>query len=88
LNVPVTVCGELAGEPGGAILLMAMGYRKLSMNSHNLLKVKWVVRSMSLSEAQQLLENVLALENPQEVKQQVNLYLESIGLGGLVRAGI
>jgi phosphotransferase system enzyme I (PtsP) len=88
LNVPVTVCGELAGEPGGAILLMAMGYRKLSMNSHNLLKVKWVVRSMRLSEAKQLLENVLALENPEEVKQQVNLYLESIGLGGLVRAGI
>jgi phosphotransferase system enzyme I (PtsP) len=88
LNVPVTVCGELAGEPGGAILLMAMGYRKLSMNSHNLLKVKWVVRSISLSEAKQLLENVLELENPQEVKQQVNLYLESIGLGGLVRAGI
>lgn len=88
LNVPVTVCGELAGEPGGAILLMAMGYRKLSMNSHNLLKVKWVVRSMSLSEAQQLLDNILSLENPADVKQQVNLYLESIGLGGLVRAGI
>lgn len=87
MKIPVTVCGELAGEPGGAILLMAMGYRKLSMNSHNLLKVKWVVRSVSLEKAEQLLDDVLKLEHPQDVKEQLNLFLESISLGGLVRAG-
>ena len=87
-NTPVTVCGEMAGEPGGAILLMAMGYRKLSMNSHNLLKVKWVIRSVTLSDAKTLLDKVLKLEHPLQVREHVNLYLESIGLGGLVRAGI
>ena len=87
LNVPITVCGELAGEPGGVVLLVAMGYRKLSMNNRNLLKVKWVVRSLHLQQAQELLVEVLALHNPQDVRQKVNLYLESIGLGGLVRAG-
>lgn len=88
LDVPVTVCGEMAGEPGGAILLMAMGYRRLSMNSHNLLKVKWVIRSVGLAEAQALLSRVLEFQTPQQVREQVNLYLESIGLGGLVRAGL
>lgn len=88
LNIPVTVCGEMAGEPGGAILLMAMGYRSLSMNSHNLLKVKWVIRSVSLQSAKQLLGQTISLDQPHEVKEQVNLFLESIGLGGLVRAGI
>ncbi|MCV2884637.1 phosphoenolpyruvate--protein phosphotransferase [Aestuariibacter sp. AA17] len=87
-NVPVTVCGEMAGEPGGAILLMAMGYRKLSMNSHNLLKVKWAIRSTTLVDAHALLEKVLKLEHPLQVREYVNVYLESIGLGGLVRAGI
>jgi phosphotransferase system enzyme I (PtsP) len=87
LNIPVTVCGELAGEPGGVILLMAMGYRKLSMNSRNLLKVKWIIRSVSLQAAQQLLTTVLELSDPKEVHQALNLYLESVGLGGLVRAG-
>jgi phosphotransferase system enzyme I (PtsP) len=86
-NTPITVCGEMAGEPGGAILLMAMGYDKLSMNSHNLLKVKWVIRSITLQHAQQLLHDVLQCDNPDQVKQEVNLYLEIIGLGGLVRAG-
>ncbi|WP_339899738.1 phosphoenolpyruvate--protein phosphotransferase [Paraglaciecola polaris] len=88
LDVPITLCGELAGEPGGTILLMAMGYRKLSMNSHSLLKIKWVVRSASLNEAKVLLDEVLAMNEPKEVRERVNLYLESVGLGGLIRAGI
>lgn len=87
LKVPVTVCGEMAGEPGGAILLMAMGYRKLSMNSHNLLKIKWVIRSVALHRAKELLQKVLTLHHPHQVREEVNLYLENIGLGGLVRAG-
>lgn len=41
---PVSVCGELAGDPMGAILLVAMGYKSLSMNHKNLLKVKWLLR--------------------------------------------
>jgi phosphotransferase system enzyme I (PtsP) len=88
LDIPVTVCGELAGEPGGVILLMAMGYRKLSMNNHNLRKVKWVIRSVSLQQTQAILTKVLKLHDPQDVRQEVNVYLESVGLGGLVRAGI
>lgn len=87
LDVPITLCGELAGEPGGMILLMAMGYRKLSMNSHSVLKIKWVVRSVSLHQAIELLDKVLLMDNPKEVRRAVNLYLESVGLGGLVRAG-
>ena len=88
LKVPVTVCGELAGEPGGVVLLLAMGYRKLSMNNHNLLKVKWIIRNIHRGNAEQLLAKVLTLNNPQDVREEINQYLESVGLGGLVRAGI
>ncbi|MEP4301382.1 MAG: phosphoenolpyruvate--protein phosphotransferase, partial [Paraglaciecola sp.] len=87
LQVPVTVCGELAGEPGGVVLLVAMGYRKLSMNTHNLLKVKWIIRNIYQNEAEQLLAKVVTLNNPGDVRSEVNLFLETTGLGGLVRAG-
>ena len=88
LDVPITLCGELAGEPGGTILLMAMGYRKLSMNSHSVMKIKWVARSARLDDAKVLLEEVLAMSDPKNVRERVNQYLESIGLGALIRAGI
>ena len=86
-QVPVSVCGEIAGEPGGAILLMGMGYRKLSMNAFNLRKINWVVRNANLSEAQSLLSCALTSDSYEEVFNHINQYLEVKGLGGLVRAG-
>ena len=87
-NIPVTVCGELAGEPGGAILLMAMGYRKLSMNAHNIRRINWVIRNVSVTELEQLLPQVLVSHHPSDVFEIVNQYLESKDLGGLTRAGL
>ncbi|MFC6440876.1 phosphoenolpyruvate--protein phosphotransferase [Bowmanella sp. JS7-9] len=87
VHKPVTVCGELAGEPCGALLLLAMGYRHLSMNSHSLLKIKWLARSTDIVRARELLELVLAMPDGVHVRDAVNMELELMGLGGLVRAG-
>ncbi|MFQ3248659.1 MAG: phosphotransferase system enzyme I (PtsP) [Glaciecola sp.] len=86
-NIPVTVCGELAGEPKGVLILMAMGYRKLSMNAHSLRKINWVIRNVAINELEALLDEILPCEGPDEVKIIVDKYLELKGLGGLVRAG-
>ena len=86
-NIPVTVCGEIAGEPGGAILLMGMGYRRLSMNAHNLRKINWVVRNVNLQESKNLLSCALTAHTHQDVYAHINDYLEQKGLGGLIRAG-
>lgn len=86
-QVPVSICGEIAGEPGGAVLLMGMGYRKLSMNAFNLRKINWVIRNVNLSEAQGLLSCALTSDSYEEVYHHINQYLEQRGLGGLVRAG-
>lgn len=86
-NVPVTICGEMAGEPGGAILLMGMGYRRLSMSAFNIRKINWLIRNVSLHESKQLLSLALTSGCHSEVYEHVNQYLESKGLGGLVRAG-
>ena len=45
---PVGVCGEMAGDPASALLLMAMGVDSLSMNLGSLLKIKWMIRKYSL----------------------------------------
>ena len=40
----VSICGEMAGDPAAAVLLIAMGVDMLSMSATNLLKVKWALR--------------------------------------------
>lgn len=86
-QVPVTICGEIAGEPAGALLLMGMGYRRLSMNGFNLRKINWLIRKVTLDECKQLLSLALTSVNQEEVFVHLNKYLETKGLGGLIRAG-
>ncbi len=83
----VSVCGEMAGNPAAAVLLLGMGVDSLSMNAGSLLRVKWVIRSISSSRARELLQAALRCERAAEVKALLNKALEDMGLGGLMRAG-
>ena len=82
----VSICGEMAGDPGAAILLMAMGYDVLSMNAASLLKVKSVLRSITLEVAEELLENVMQLDDAQMVRSAVDLALYNAGVDRLLRS--
>lgn len=86
-NKPISICGEMAGEPVAALLLLAMGFDTLSMSATRLPKIKWVIRQFKLSDAQALLKEVLTFNDAAAVRQQVELALEKAGLGGLIRAG-
>ena len=85
-NKPVGICGEMAGNPASAILLMAMGYDVLSMNSPNVLLIKAVVRSFALARAKALLERVLTMDNTQLIKNMVETELREAGLGRFLRS--
>jgi phosphotransferase system, enzyme I, PtsP len=82
---PVGICGEMAGDPGTAILLMAMGFDSLSMSASNLLKVRKVLRTIPLAEAKELLHEVLAIDNAAVIRSMVELELNKLGLWDLVR---
>jgi phosphotransferase system enzyme I (PtsP) len=84
---PVGVCGELAGNPVATILLMGLGVDSLSMSAGSLMKVKWVVRSFSVSRARQMLHAALRMEDAQQVRRFLEGALDDVGLGGLVRPG-
>ena len=77
----VGICGELAGTPVGAVLLMAMGYHVLSMNATHLPKVKWVVRSIKRSDARRMLARVLKMETAEQVATYMHQQLTAAGLG-------
>ena len=86
-NTPVSVCGELAGNPLATILLMGLGVHSLSMSAGSILRVKWVVRSFSMSRARQLLGVALRMEDADQVRRFMEGSLDDMGLGGLFRPG-
>ncbi|MCP4989561.1 MAG: phosphoenolpyruvate--protein phosphotransferase [Colwellia sp.] len=87
LLTPISLCGELASQPAGAILLLAMGFDKISMNGHNVPRIKWVIRHISLQKAESILIRTLTLSTAKQVHNYLNQQLETLGLGGFIRAG-
>ena len=79
-GTPLSICGEIAGNPGGAILLMAMGYDVLSMSATNLPKVKSVIRAVTLEQAKSLLDDVMKLPDAQSINDHMKKSLQQLGI--------
>ncbi len=58
-GVPVSVCGEMASEGLSVVLLIGLGYRRLSVAPPALPLVKWVIRSVPEAAARQAAEAAL-----------------------------
>ena len=71
-QTPVTVCGEMAGDPLVTILLVGLGLESLSLSPGLIPEVKEIIRSMSLAEARQVASQCLELETGAMVRR----YLE------------
>ena len=84
---PVSVCGEMAGDPAAAILLLGLGVDSLSMSSGSLPSVKWVLRTIPQARARVLTEQALGMEDAGAIRALLRQTLEDAGLGGLIRAG-
>jgi phosphotransferase system enzyme I (PtsP) len=83
---PVTVCGEMAGDPTATLLLLGLGFDSLSMSASSLLRVKWVIRSIQTRDAKMVLREALGLDDAAAIRQLARRRLEEIGLGGLLGA--
>jgi phosphotransferase system enzyme I (PtsP) len=58
-NVPLGLCGEMAGHPIEALGLLAIGYRSLSMAAPNVGPVKEMIRSVDIGAAERYLDSLL-----------------------------
>lgn len=68
---PVGVCGESAGDPLMALVLVGMGVTSLSMSAGALPLVRFAVRSHTLAECRAMAEAALASADAQSARQAV-----------------
>jgi len=86
-GTPVSVCGELAGDPLGVMALLGMGIDSLSMSVGSLLRAKKVILSFSYSELTELLQQALTMSDSAQIREMYAARLDERGLGGFIRAG-
>jgi phosphocarrier protein FPr len=63
----VGVCGGIAGDPKGAVILVGLGVTELSMSIPSIAAIKARLRNMTLKKAQDVAQQALACRNAAEV---------------------
>jgi phosphotransferase system enzyme I (PtsI) len=66
-KIPVTVCGEMSGDPIYTLLLLGMGVRQLSATPHNIPEIKKLIRSIEMKEAKEVAEQVMRMDTARNI---------------------
>jgi phosphotransferase system enzyme I (PtsP) len=70
-GIPVSVCGEMAGDPLGALLLLGLGVDSLSVSGSAMPRIRRLIRTWSSREARRLWEQALTLDSAEAVRALV-----------------
>jgi phosphotransferase system enzyme I (PtsI) len=81
-NTPVSVCGEIAGDPIYAGILLGMGADSLSLTSSLLPEVKYFIRHIKKSEAEELVAEIMKTADSAEIIQKLEAFRQK-ALGDL-----
>ncbi len=68
-NKPISICGEMAGNPLYTAMLLGFGLRQLSMSPLMLLEVKERVRALTIQECEEVADEVIGLDSTQEIEK-------------------
>ncbi|HVZ85355.1 MAG TPA: phosphoenolpyruvate--protein phosphotransferase [Polyangia bacterium] len=71
MGKPVAMCGDMAGDPILAWILMGLGLRNLSMAPRQIPVVKSIVRSTQIADAERLLAQALTMSTETEIEELV-----------------
>lgn len=84
LGKPISVCGEIAGDPLGSIMLLSLGYKCLSMNYSELARVKYICRRVSFADLQKIGQIALTLDNSAKIRSLYHEYAANQGLNRII----
>ncbi len=70
-NVPISMCGEMAGDPVYTLVLLALGFDELSMTGGQIPVVKQLIRKVTQRDAKIMLESAMRLSTSEEIERYI-----------------
>jgi phosphotransferase system enzyme I (PtsI) len=70
-ELPVSVCGEMAGHPAYTLLLLGMGLRTFSMHPARILEIKQQILRADLADITAKVQRILKLDEPTRIREAV-----------------
>jgi phosphotransferase system enzyme I (PtsI) len=77
-QLPVSVCGELAGDPLYAPLLLGMGASELSVAWSSVAEIKYIIRRTCMQTASELVREILACRSAEAAETILRAHLARI----------
>ena len=77
-DINVGMCGEMAGEPSLALILLGLGLDEFSMPPQVIPELKYLIRSITLSQAKEIAQEALKLSTGGEVEAYAQAKLKEI----------
>ena len=74
-GIKVAMCGEMAGEPFYALILLGFGLDELSMTPLAIPRMKKIIRASTLKESKELLDTVMSFSIVSEIEDYVRTYM-------------
>lgn len=68
-ELPICLCGEMASDPIAVMLLLGMGFRKLSMSSAKLPSIKWLIRSLSIQDTENFFHAASGFDKASSIRE-------------------
>ncbi len=70
-GVPVSICGEMAGNPRLTRLLLGMGLRHFSMHPSQILEVKQQILTSDVGQLAPMVRKLLRIDDPAQIREQI-----------------
>lgn len=77
-KIDLSICGEMAGDPLGSLLLIGLGVKELSVETTSYLRIKRLIRKLKYSDAKKTAEKVLTLNQESKIKDLLTRSFEKI----------
>ena len=77
-GTPVTVCGEMAGQPRSVLALFGMGLRRFSMSPAFVPTIKALLGSVTIAQAERFAHQVLQLKTAEEIRAYLTARLHEV----------
>lgn len=75
-SIPVAMCGEMAGDPYAAVILLGLGLDVFSMSSFSIPEIKNIIRSVSMVEAEELVGMVFDMKSYNEIDRFIKGWMD------------
>jgi phosphotransferase system enzyme I (PtsI) len=77
-GTPVTLCGEMAGQPRAVLALFGMGLRRFSMSPAFVPTIKALLASVTTAQAERFAHQVLQLKTSEEIRSYLTSRLHEV----------